>query len=335
MESQHGLKNNRIASAPEPRETKKKHRDDRFMRPESGMRDTIRVVDPTSPSPVKVPAPLTIRKKSSQGGPSTPRGIFSPVGARSSSKGIASGLELRHQYRAGSKADLGRIDEGHSYDDQFGNDSNAGTIVKKKQAWFKRNSKLGEGDFRMSIKAADTMRSESSSNDTILRPHLDSAPPPQPKKKFSLGRLFKKRSSKPDMTLSGEYAQIISYDKKLSYCLAVDVYDDDESLPDSVADMQRQSNARRTSNNDDPESRQIVPRRNWLATLFNVKPVSKSICFSVSNRRARQEIVTILKEWKRYGIRDLQVDKKRNIVFGKVAAKNCTLLAEKTFVICR
>ena len=121
---------------------------------------------------------------------------------------------------------------------------------------------------------------------------------------------------------------------ELTYRLAVDVYDDEESLPDSIADMQRQSNTRRTSNNDEPESRQIIPQRNWLTALFKVKPVFKSICFSVSNRRARQEVVTILKEWKRYGIRDLQVDKKRNIVFGKVAAKNCMLLVDGTSVIC-
>lgn len=95
-----------------------------------------------------------------------------------------------------------------------------------------------------------------------------------------------------------------------------------------MADIQRQTHTRRTSNNSDPGSRQIEPQQNWLAKLFNVKPASKTICFSVSNRRARQEIVTILKEWKRYGIRDIQVDKKRNIVFGQVAAKNCKLAVE-------
>jgi len=35
--------------------------------------------------------------------------------------------------------------------------------------------------------------------------------------------------------------------------------------------------------------------------------------------------VTILKEWRRHGIKDIQVDKKRNIVFGKVDTKNSKL----------
>ena len=54
-----------------------------------------------------------------------------------------------------------------------------------------------------------------------------------------------------------------------------------------------------------------------------MKPVTKYICLSVSNRRARQEIVGLLREWKKYGARDIVVDKQRNIIFGRVAAKNC------------
>ncbi len=76
---------------------------------------------------------------------------------------------------------------------------------------------------------------------------------------------------------------------------------------------------------EDPRLRQIAPRRNWLAKIFKVKPASMYICFALSRRRARREITGILREWKRYGIKDVQVDKERNIVFGKVVAKNCKL----------
>jgi hypothetical protein len=69
--------------------------------------------------------------------------------------------------------------------------------------------------------------------------------------------------------------------------------------------------------------RQIEPQQNWIAKLFHVKPASKFICFSISRRKARQEITIVLRDWKRYGIRDVQVDKERNIVFGKVGKKNC------------
>ncbi len=76
----------------------------------------------------------------------------------------------------------------------------------------------------------------------------------------------------------------------------------------------------------DPRARQIAPQQNWLAKLFKVKPVSKHLCFNISKRRARQEIARVLREWKRFGLEDLQVDKDRNIVFGRVALENRTCL---------
>lgn len=47
------------------------------------------------------------------------------------------------------------------------------------------------------------------------------------------------------------------------------------------------------------------------------------MCLVISRKRARQEIVMVLKDWRRYGIRDVQVDKERNIVFARVGPKNC------------
>ena len=99
-----------------------------------------------------------------------------------------------------------------------------------------------------------------------------------------------------------------------------DIFDDEASVQESIMEANN-----RLSRHEDPRLRQIAPRRNWLAKLFNVKPVSMYICFAVSRRRARREITSVLKEWKRYGITGVQVDKERNIVFGKVGAENCKL----------
>ena len=315
-------KSSRVASAPEHRVSNRHHYDDRFTRPDSNVRDTIRVVQPSSPgSPVKAPAPLTIRKKSSQGGPQTPMTMSD--NSSNSSRRRSSGLELRQQYQAGSKldvaTDLGRIDEDHHNDDQFGNES-TGTIVKKKPGWFKRNSKL-EDDFELPMRPVNPMSSQLS--DT-MRSRVDAPLPMPPKKKgFSFGKLFKKRSSRPDMTVTCKQKLYHISCQLTDSPTANDIFDDDASVQDSIAEAQRQSHAGRYANHDDPRARQIEPQRNWLAKLFNVKPASKFICFSVSKRRARQEITTILKEWKRYGIRDVMVDKERNIVFGKVATQNC------------
>lgn len=187
LESQHGFKTSRIASAPESRAAKKRH-ENRFMRSGSGMQDTIRVVQPSSPSPVKVPAPLTIRKKSSHGSQlASNAGVFSPDTSRSSSsRKRSSGRELRQQYLDGSRADLGRISENYDADDRFCNDSSTGTVVKKKQTWLNRLSKLEAGDFRMP-------------NERYVHPLL---PVPPKRKGFNFGQLFKKK--KPDMTIGGE-----------------------------------------------------------------------------------------------------------------------------------
>jgi hypothetical protein len=102
-----------------------------------------------------------------------------------------------------------------------------------------------------------------------------------------------------------------------------DVFDDEASTQDSIVEAQRASHVDHHANHDHLRTRQIEPQQNWIAKLFHVKPATKFICFSISRRRARQEITLVLRDWKRYGIRDVQVDKERNIVFGKVGEKNC------------
>ena len=111
------------------------------------------------------------------------------------------------------------------------------------------------------------------------------------------------------------------------------MFDDAASSAVSMVEAQRQSHAGRAANHDDPRARQIAPQQTWLAKIFHVKPVSRYICFSVNRRRARQEITTVLREWRRYGIRDVEVDKERNIVFGKVATKNCKYVSSLMVVL--
>lgn len=68
--------------------------------------------------------------------------------------------------------------------------------------------------------------------------------------------------------------------------------------------------------------RNIEVKQNWLTRLFRVKPATSYICMTLPRRRARQEVAILLREWRRYGIRDIQVDKLRNIIFARVADKN-------------
>lgn len=74
---------------------------------------------------------------------------------------------------------------------------------------------------------------------------------------------------------------------------------------------------------DDCSSRKIETHQNWLARLFRVKPAMRFLCLQISGRRARQEVTILLREWRKWGMRDIEVDKERNIVFARVGQKNC------------
>jgi serine/threonine-protein kinase HSL1 (negative regulator of Swe1 kinase) len=109
-----------------------------------------------------------------------------------------------------------------------------------------------------------------------------------------------------------------------TYCfLAHDIGDDVHSIADSIPGEQQLPYTSHVAGFENPRTRQIEPQQNWIARLFHVKPAMKYICFSISKRQARREIATLLREWKRYGTKEIVVDKERNIVFGRVGAKNC------------
>ena len=72
-------------------------------------------------------------------------------------------------------------------------------------------------------------------------------------------------------------------------------------------------------------TRSIQPQhQNWLLRFLHIKPATKVLCFQVSKVRARQEIVSLLREWRKYGMRDVVVDKAASRVWARVAEKNST-----------
>ncbi|CCU82277.1 BR serine/threonine-protein kinase/Kcc4 [Blumeria hordei DH14] len=81
------------------------------------------------------------------------------------------------------------------------------------------------------------------------------------------------------------------------------------------------------------EAREIAPQRNWLAKLFRIKPRARFICFCTSKKRAWQETAEILLGWKRYGMQDVEIDRKRSIIFGRVGAINYLNMKEVQFAV--
>ena len=72
-------------------------------------------------------------------------------------------------------------------------------------------------------------------------------------------------------------------------------------------------------------ARVIVPQpQNWLARFLRIKPAVNVICFQVSKVRARKEVAGVFREWRKYGMRDIVVDKTAGRIWARVDVKNCT-----------
>jgi hypothetical protein len=80
------------------------------------------------------------------------------------------------------------------------------------------------------------------------------------------------------------------------------------------------------------------PRRgdyqgNWLARFLHIKPLSRTLCFQIGRGRARAELVRLLRDWQRHGVRDVVFNRKTNVVHFRVDKTN--LLAIKPVsVVC-
>ncbi|KAI2467841.1 Pkinase-domain-containing protein [Annulohypoxylon bovei var. microspora] len=180
--------------------------------------------------------------------------------------------------------------------------------TKKKSSWFKRGSKDKAGIFgNLNLSNTELDRTDSSSSSYNVNQ-------PAKKKSFGFGWL---RGSKEQRHL------------KLS--LAGPDYDD-STEPERARTFSNLSQPPHGKGWDDKlAARNIEPQRNWLARLFRVKPATKYLCFSLSRRRGRQEISILLKQWRRHGMRDIVVDRERNLVFARVAKKNQLNLKEASF----
>ncbi|KAI1658784.1 Pkinase-domain-containing protein [Daldinia decipiens] len=260
--------------------------------------DTIRLVD--SPSnrrrKITVPAAADNRKEISQG-------VKEITQARQ-------GLTLRQQY----VEDGIRVPSSNEPSDEPAmatmparTDSTA--TIKKKSSWFKRSSKekfeSSDGSSLGNIDALNHTETNSSTN-----------PAAQPAKKRSFPFAFwRGNKEQPQFKVSLAGPEV-----------------NDSSNPEPPRASSRSSHRLQTKKSQEkPGGRNIEPQQNWLARLFRVKPATRYICFSIPRRHVRQEIVILLKGWRRHGMRDIVVDKERNLVFARVGNKNDLEMKETSF----
>ncbi|KAK5626846.1 hypothetical protein RRF57_002562 [Xylaria bambusicola] len=247
--------------------------------------NTIRLVTSPSGKPygdVEVPKPLNLHKGMSHG-----------ATAHDQTKNE---LNLRERYMNDELSSSSA-----NAQEAISVDSTNSTTMKKKLSWFKRGSKDREIIFSTAGESSSNRADRLTSTPTDLSPA--EAPAPLFKKK-SFNFAFW-RNSKHEAQAPMSFAE-----SKPS----------DTSIPARM--FSHPARPPCDSKRDEKKIRNIEPQQSWLARLFRVKPATQYLCFSISRRRARQEIVILLKDWREYGIRDVEVDKARNIVFARVGEDN-------------
>lgn len=72
--------------------------------------------------------------------------------------------------------------------------------------------------------------------------------------------------------------------------------------------------------------RAIQPQhQNWFARFLRIKPAVSVVCFQISKVKARKEIARVFKEWRKYGIKDIVIDRDAARIWVRVAEKNCKI----------
>jgi serine/threonine-protein kinase HSL1 (negative regulator of Swe1 kinase) len=61
---------------------------------------------------------------------------------------------------------------------------------------------------------------------------------------------------------------------------------------------------------------------NWLSRFLHIKPASKILCFQVGRGKVRQDLVRLLRDWQRFGVRDVSFDRSTNVINARVDKSN-------------
>ena len=202
---------------------------------------------------------------------------------------------------------------------ESGDPSRGGSQSSKMRmpSWFRRASKDDTSSQNSARIADNSIRSKEVLRDLDVNQLPQPASSQQEKKKPF--RLSFWKNSKPDpKRFSLGMPSLHSRLHKLKMSSDVHIESDEGDL----------SAARKTGSrldvwrDNEGGGREIEVHQSWFERLLRVKPAMRHLCFTIPRRRVRQEIAILLKEWRQYGIKDIEINKERNLVFARVDAKN-------------
>ncbi|KAF1836021.1 Pkinase-domain-containing protein [Decorospora gaudefroyi] len=86
-------------------------------------------------------------------------------------------------------------------------------------------------------------------------------------------------------------------------------------------------------NNDGARPGPPGMQMNWLSRFLHIKPASKTLCFQIGRGKVRQDLVRLLRDWQRFGVHDVSVDREANSISARIDKSNHLKLKPVSFVI--
>ena len=317
-----------------------------YKRQKSGLREeTIRVVDRSDGlKPISPIKPLSIRKKSesstpSSGSPRRPtptQQLFTTEDLyrqreeqRSAGLALLDHQELEPIEEDEDKENFDPADRSRGYPGQ-----------PKKRNWFRRHQAQRSRDNDKPLPPLIKDHRPLGENcDPQIQKRKSGAPSEdsqtsEPTKATGKGRFFKifatKRDSK-DSQKSGDYD--LDDGESIDTAGSSRNYNPQQAYMSGALRNASQTSVFKRSkqaSRDDklmpppPVPRTIQPQhQNWLARFLRIKPAVSVLCFQVSKVRARKEVASVFRDWRKFGMRDIVVDKTAGRVWARVDVKNC------------
>jgi serine/threonine-protein kinase HSL1 (negative regulator of Swe1 kinase) len=75
-------------------------------------------------------------------------------------------------------------------------------------------------------------------------------------------------------------------------------------------------------NNDTARSGPPEMQMNWLSRFLHIKPASKTLCFQIGRGKVRQDLVRLLRDWQRFGVQDVSLDREANSISARIDKSN-------------
>jgi serine/threonine-protein kinase HSL1 (negative regulator of Swe1 kinase) len=61
---------------------------------------------------------------------------------------------------------------------------------------------------------------------------------------------------------------------------------------------------------------------NWLSRFLHIKPANKTLCFHIGRGKVRQDLVRLLRDWQRFGVRDVEFNRETNVINARIDKNN-------------